>query len=86
MNVISVSDRSKLIWSRVWAMEDEGHDIMCGKIERRPLIYNVTDKPCCLTWWAISLVDKGMINDCGVMSSLVWNANRWTASDCIHVL
>ena len=59
-------------------MEDEGYDIMCGNTERRPFIYNVTDKPCCLTWWAISLVDKGMINDCEVMStlsSLVCKAN-----------
>ena len=24
----SVSDRSKIIWSRVWAMEDEEYDIM----------------------------------------------------------
>ena len=74
---LSKSEWSKYIRSIAWRKEDEEYSVT----NKDSILYQVTEKPRCITWWAISDLISSMVGTCEIMAKLVCDTSLLKSSD-----
>ena len=70
----SKAEWRKMVWDKVWMMEDEGCCIMYKQPQQNYLLFNVTNKPYYLVWWILADLYPMKLGMCEIMAALVCDA------------
>ena len=63
----------KIVWERVWHLEDEEYMISKNQLKKEK--FQVLEKPYYLTWWVMSDVSRSNIMQCEIMARLVCDSS-----------
>ena len=77
----SKSEWRKLVWEKVWIMEDEDCIIMYKQPHQNYLLFNITDKPYFLVWWILAGLYPRRIRMCETMAALVCETGLLRSTD-----
>ena len=66
---------NKIVWEKVWGMEDEEIQIVRGQLRKEKLLLQVLDKPYYLNWWIMSDISRLIIEHYEIMARLVCDTN-----------
>ena len=70
-----------MLWEKAWASEDEDCVLMYKQPHQNYLLFNVTDKPYYLIWWALADLYPMKIRMCEIMAALVCDTSLLKATD-----
>ena len=71
----------KLVWEKVWLMEDEDCIILYKQPHQKYLLFEITDKPYYLVWWILADLHPQKTHMCEIMAKLVCDAGLLKSTD-----
>ena len=70
-HLYSKKDWNKIIWERVWTLEDEEHQVAKAQLNKERLLWQIIESPNYLTWWVLSDISRNNIEQFEIMARLV---------------
>ena len=66
---------NRMVWEKVWNIEDEEIQIVRGQLRKEKLLLQVLDKPYYLNWWIMTDISRTNIDQYEIMARLVCDTN-----------
>ena len=72
---------SKMVWEKVWDMEDEEYTLYKNQLAKEKLLFQVIDKPYYLAWWVLADRTHDQIEQCEIMARIVCDSSLLKTAD-----
>ena len=78
---LSKLEWKKLVWERVWSMEDDDCTVIYKQPHQKYLLFEIADRPYYLIWWILADLFPRKMQMCEIMAKLVCDSGLLKSTD-----